>query len=207
MAYDLNNLTVKDPEQFADQYGGLFRENTANAENQGMNTGFPVRFLLWEGLDTLQMSLNYLQGGLPTDDQILGYFRNHGVTESTWSASDAEVRDSIPAAGTQFFTDNEVPKELPHLNSFAINLNRFSGDLNPDTHKWLFYHPKLDRWDPYTFVFTQEGTAFDGTPARFSGVPASLDDYGSDAQGTPRTGYYELYPRKGIRSGLCAAGR
>lgn len=194
VVYDLSNAAASNAEQFAEKNGGLFLEN-GKAENLQMGTGFPVRLLLWKNLDTLQLTLNYLEGTLPTDSQIIEYLSSHGVTDNVWTGDERidyvedgkdkvlVVADSL-AAGSTFFQNNTVAKVFPRIRNFAVNLNRFSGALSPDTHKWLFYHPNLDWWDPATFVFTQEGTDSKGNAARFTGIPVSMDYY------------YNVYTRK-----------
>lgn len=185
--YDLNNVPVKDPETFADEYGGLFRENL---ESEIAGSGFPARFLLWDKLDTLALTLNFLQGNLPTDTQIADYMLKKEGAATYWDAEEAQIADSTGVYGQTFFTDNNVPKVFPNLESFSINLNRFSGELSPDNHKWLFYHPKLDRWDPYVLIFNQEGTDFNGNAATFTGIPVDIDEYGEWPD------YYVVYSNK-----------
>lgn len=121
---------------------------------------FPVDLLKWD-LDTLVLSVNYLQGELPTfedDDSVPVY-----------TQEDIELADSLP----QFLVDNRIKKVMPSTKRFAINYNRLSGKL-PD---WLLYHPSLDWWIPYSLVFSQEGRAQDGKQAGFENEPASLNYY------------------------------
>ena len=190
VVYDLSNSTASSPEQFAEENAGLYLENT-NTENSSMGGGFPVRLLKWDNLDTLELTLNYLEGALPTDDQIRNY-----IGEGNWSHSDQvqfvqdgedrilSVKDSLAAPGAPNadaayveFDALQIPKVLPKLRVFSINLNRFSGSLDPDTHKWLMYHPLMDWWEPSTFIFTQEGTDSDGRAARFDDIPVNMDYY------------------------------
>ena len=190
VVYDLSNSTASSPEQFAEENAGLYLENI-NPENSSMGGGFPVRLLKWDNLDTLELTLNYLEGSLPTDDQIRNY-----IGKGNWSHSDKvqfvqdgedrilSVADSLAAPGAPDadvaygeFDELQIPKVLPKLRVFSINLNRFSGSLDPDTHKWLMYHPLMDWWEPSTFIFTQEGTDSDGRAARFDDIPVNMDYY------------------------------
>ena len=128
---------------------------------------FPVDLLKWD-LDTLVLSVNYLQGELPTfedDDSVPVY-----------TQEDIELADSLP----QFLVDNRIKKVMPSTKRFAINFNRLSGTL-PD---WLLYHPSLDWWIPYSLVFSQEGRAQDGKQAGFENEPTSLNYY------------YDVYTKK-----------
>lgn len=197
--YDLGNATTDDPETFANANGGLFLENT-NPENSRYSTGFPMRFFKWDNLDTLQLTLNYLQGTFPTDAQIADYLNG---TVEYWSGTDVirdkdgdvilSMADSL--GNSTFFSENQVPKIFPKMKRLAINLNRFHGNLSPETHKWLFYHPYLDWCDPYTFIFNQEGTDMNHNAARFDGIPISLDNY-KDLQNNDLPSYYEVYREK-----------
>ena len=191
--YDLSNATTRG-EQFAEENGGLYRENL-DPENQvggSSGRGFPLRLLRWENLDTLELTLNYLEGPIPTDDEVRAYLgsvtdwtHNDDVTfvqngeESTINISDSLAVSGSAGAQAAYdaFDALQVPKVLPRLRVFSLNMNRLSGALDPDTHKWLMYHPLLDWWEPSTFIFNQEGTDSNGNTARFTGVPAAMDYY------------------------------
>ncbi len=136
--YDLSN-TVRT------KYGGFADEK-----------GFPRRLLEWEKLDTLVLSVNYLQGELPSMDDYQKY------TEADIIAADTLPRELI---GT--------PKVLPNMRNFTINLNRLYGNI-PD---WLLYHPALNRMFPFDLIFNQEGKTTDGRGAIFDNEPISLDYY------------------------------
>ena len=133
---------------------------------------FPIRFLTWNKLDTLRLSANYLQGKLPSDEQMLE------LVGRTWTT--AELKDSI-ATGSTFFDENRIPKVMPETDFLAINLNRLYGELP----NWLLYHPKLDLWYPDLLVWSQEGVAKNGTKAGFSNAPTNMTYY-----------YDELYVNK-----------
>lgn len=128
---------------------------------------FPKRLLMWDKLDTLILSVNYLQGELPSLEDDADF--------PTWTQEDIESCDTLPSilVGT--------PKVLPTTKQFSINLNRLSGNIP----FWLLYHPMLDWWTPYSLVFPQEGRAADGTQAGFDNEPATLRDY-----------YYKHYVNK-----------
>lgn len=117
--------------------------------------GFPRRLIEWD-LDTLSLSVNYLQGSLPAMDDWEKY-----------TEQDIIEADTLPRAliGT--------PKVMPHTKRFAINLNRLTGEL-PD---WLLYHPALDWWGPSVLIFTQEGKDATGAMAGFSNEPVNMNYY------------------------------
>ena len=141
--YDLSNTTTT-------HFGGLFEETDQTRE-------FPRRLLEWDNLDTLTLSMNYLQGRIP---DMKDYARKY-------TQADISAADSLPQAlvGT--------PKVLPNIKRFSINLNRLTGELP----EWLLHHPALDWMDPFTLVFTQEGKDQDGKLAGFTNEPVNLDEY------------------------------
>lgn len=141
--YDLSNTTTT-------HFGGLFEETDQTRE-------FPRRLLEWDNLDTLMLSVNYLQGRIP---DMKDYARKY-------TQADISAADSLPQAlvGT--------PKVLPNIKRFSINLNRLTGELP----EWLLHHPALDWMDPFTLVFTQEGKDQDGKLAGFTNEPVNLDEY------------------------------
>ncbi len=140
MVYDLSNAVQ------GQALGGLIDE-----------PGFPRDLLEWSNLDTLIVSVNYLQGEIP---DMLDY-------EEKWTEADIMSCDTLPKAliGT--------PKVLPKMKHLAINLNRLTGTC-PD---WILYHPSLDWWIPYIFIFSQEGKDAEGVSAGFENEPANLNYY------------------------------
>ena len=134
--------------------------------------GFPVRMLLWDNLDTLRLSVNYLQGKLPSDEEMVQILSEKNGSVEYWRNSDMNIKDSI-AVGNTFFEENDVPKVIPEMDFFAINLNRLYGELP----KWILYHPKLDQWYPDLLIWSQEGRAKDGNKAGFSNAPTNMNYY------------------------------
>ena len=157
--YDLSNDT-------RENIGGLIADDLRT--DKGMRSF--KRILKWEKLDTLRLSVNYLQGELPD-------MMNEGLP--TWTFE--ELKDSLATGLTELPAElKNVPKVLPNAKFFAINFNRFTGSLP----EWILKHPKLDIWAPYSLIFSQEGKTRDGKNSGFENEPTSLDSY------------YKLYPNK-----------
>ena len=157
--YDLSN-------DVRENVGGLIADDLRT--EAGMESF--KRILKWNQLDTVRLSVNYLQGELPdmTDEGL-----------PVWTFE--ELKDSLATGLTSLPTElQNLPKVLPDTRFFAINYNRFTGRIP----EWLLKHPKLDLWAPFSLVFSQEGKTKDGRNAGFSNEPTSLDDY------------YRLYPNK-----------
>ena len=142
LIYDLSNSTRTDVGGFIDE------------------PEFPTDLIKWD-LDTLVLSVNYLQGELPTfeDDPEVPYYTQEEI----------DAVDTLP----QFLVDHRIKKAMPSTQRFAINFNRLYGNL-PD---WLLYHPAWDWWVPYSLVFQQEGRARNGRQAMFDNEPANLNYY------------------------------
>ena len=168
---DLSNSVKKD-------IGGLVDECPADGSG---NRKFPQWLLEWDQLDTLRLSVNYLQGTLPTDEELLAAgFEAWDVEEGADENLEVSIKDSLGTDGIKYFTENSIPKVLPNIDFFAINLNRLHGSIP----KWLKFHPKLDYWVPLSLVFPQEGTDMEGNKAGFTDVPTNLNYY------------YEIYKNK-----------
>ena len=156
VVYDLSNTNKTDLGGFIDEC--LY-------DDKGNRT-FPRRFLAWENLDTLVLSVNYLQGTLPDFEDDPQFPR--------WTAEEVNACDTLPQRLIG------LPKVLPKAGRFSINLNHLTGTL-PD---WLLYHPSLDLWIPDLLVFEQYGKDEFGNNCGFSNTPANLDYY------------YKEYPKK-----------
>lgn len=154
--------------------GGFYDENPGGDKPDMIGCGIPERLLLWENLDTLKLAVNYLYGEIPDMEDVAGVKR--------YGDDPAFAGDSLTAE----FISMNLPRILPNAKCLTINYNRLSGKL-PD---WLLYHPALDLWIPYTFIFSQEGTDPNGTRAMFSNEPVSLENYGE------RKSYYAIHPYK-----------
>ena len=130
--------------------------------------------LMWEKLDTLRLSANYLQGPLPTDEEMAQLLSQKGrmPEDIYWRSGDKNIKDSILVTNN-FFEVNDIPKVMPEMDFLAINLNKLYGELP----NWLLYHPKLDLWYPDLLIWSQDGRAKDGTMAGFSNAPTNMNYY------------------------------
>ena len=147
--YDLSN-SVKD------DLGGFIDECAKDGNGK---RSFPERLLKWSSLDTLRLSVNFLQGSIPDFED--------DPTVPRWTAEEVNACDTLPSRLIG------LPKVLPNANLFSVNLNKLSGKL-PD---WLLFHPKLDLWVPFSLIFPQDGKDLDGNLSGFSNEPANLDYY------------------------------
>ena len=119
---------------------------------------------LWEELEELALSYNYIEGRLPDFKEMPKYtaedFSEYGGVTIDWAVTDSL---SLP------------PRILPNMRSLKINLNFMTGEV-PD---WLLYHPRLLEWGPEVLIFPQQekGVNSDGKSVGFENAPTSFEYY------------------------------
>ncbi len=157
------------------RYGSIVDMNTNFPENAGMKLDVSsVAFqnlLKWEKLEELYLSYCYLYGKLPD-------FK-YAWDVKKYTDADIVANDTLNSCTNKALLKT-IPRVLPNLKHFAINLNFITGELP----NWLLYHPRLTLFDPFTLVFPQETGGYDvsGDVPGFTNVPASFDYF------------YEFYP-------------
>lgn len=168
LVYDLSN-------DLRTGLGGFYESTTPEG------SAIPRKLLEWDNLESLVLGVNYLQGQIPDLAQ-----------DPTWTKfyteADVAVADSLPSGKFEIRDINGkpegvvgMPKVWPNMKHLTINYNRITGTA-PD---WLLYHPALDWWVPFTFIFNQEGKDELGRSAGFDNEPPSTLDY-----------YYNFYTTK-----------
>jgi hypothetical protein len=122
------------------------------------------KLFMWENLEELLLSYNYLEGGIPEFEPGVDGVR-------AYSAEDVRERgDSINWA-----VERGLPYILPNMRRLMINLNYFTGNI-PD---WLLYHPRLLEWSPENLIYVQQekGVDSNGRAVGFSNQPTSREYY------------------------------
>lgn len=159
--YDLRNVS-----DYSDRNGIGFHFNlNENAE------AFK-RLLMWDNLEELSLSYNYIEGSLPEfnvgDIVNMGNGKTKTVEAYTQSDVDAFGGDTIA---------NMIgrPKILPHTKIFSVNLNFLTGNLP----EWIMYHPHLLDWEPEIFIYNQmeNGVDSNGDKVKFDNQPANFEYY------------------------------
>lgn len=124
------------------------------------------RLLLWENLEELGLSYNYIEGSLPDlKERVRAY-----------TAKDiAERGDTLTWA-----VEHQLPRVLPNIRTLRLNLNFMTGELP----EWLLYHPNLMEWAAEVLVYPQQEKSYNsaGEVVGFSNTPTS------------REYYFEAYP-------------
>lgn len=163
--------------------------------SDGYDNTYFKELLQWENLEYLSLSLNMLDGELPSDQDLL----NLGIKAYTQSDIDnAANKDTIEDAKKYLIG---APKVWPRMKKLSLNLNFMNGKL-PD---WILYHPYLSFWDPFTMIFQQELSTTSSKAkntkgeviTKFSNEPTNLSNYGFEDDGiTRKMSYYEMYPKR-----------
>ena len=173
---DLSNTVRTDVELggLISEYDEVPSDGSSVSSAERCTKAFPKWILEWDQLDTLRLSVNYLQGVLPSDEDLINAgFPTWDVDDESTFTDEVSLSDSLGVDGMDFFRKNKVAKVLPNIDFLAINLNRLHGNIP----NWLKYHPKLDYWYPLLLVFPQEGRDKDGHQGGFIDVPTNLNYY------------------------------
>ena len=139
-------------ESYEDGIGLHFNAN----ENDALK-----RLLLWDTLEELRLSNNYIEGQIP--DFTVG---QDGV--EAWSEADVAGNDTL---------QNLVgrPKIMPNMKRLTLNLCFFTGKLP----EWVLYHPHLLDWFPESLIYMQKenGIDSDGKLVKFDNEPTDYEYY------------------------------
>lgn len=125
------------------------------------------KLLLWDELEELGLSYNFIEGELP--DFVVG---EDNVRAYEYS--------DIQGDTLKWAVERALPRILPNMKSLRINLNFMTGKL-PD---WLLYHPNLMEWGAEVLLYPQLEKAVDskGNNVGFDNVPTNYEYY------------FEVYP-------------
>lgn len=118
--------------------------------------------LRWDTLEELVLSYNYLEGSLPDCASWEPYKPDDELIQATG--------DTL-----QYLVKNRIPKVLPKMKHFKINLNFLTGSLP----KWLLYHPYFMEWYPEMFIYNQMENGIDaqGNAVKFNNTPSNFEYY------------------------------
>ena len=162
--------------------------------SDGYDNTYFKELLKWEELECLSLSLNMLDGQLPSDAEVKQLLGADKVYTESY-IKNAEYKDtiSIQDAEKYLLAKGGAPRVWPKMKSLSLNLNFLTGEL-PD---WILYHPYLSFWDPFTMIFQQELSTTSSKAkntkgeviTKFSNEPTNLSNYGEG-----KTSYYEMYP-------------
>lgn len=177
---------------------GLYgKVNAGSADRQAL-----LKLLTWDKLNTLELSYCFLEGELPTDEEMTEALEAAGkatrYSKSDFSSNKADYLDKLVGDTCKWLLsgwDNhvtckhkdgsvvyedvyplQVPRVLPNCRQLSLNLNFFTGEVP----KWILFHPHLVEWNAPTMVFNQQpkGKNSDGAAVGFSNM--TEDSYSYD---------------------------
>ena len=177
---------------------GLYgKVNAGTADRQAL-----LKLLTWDKLNTLELSYCFLEGELPTDEEMTDALEAAGkatrYSRSDFSTNKEDYLDKLVGDTCKWLLsgwDNpitckhkdgsvvcedvyplNVPRVLPNCRQLSLNLNFFTGKVP----NWILFHPHLVEWNAPTMVFNQQpkGKNSDGTAVGFSNM--TEDSYSYD---------------------------
>lgn len=177
---------------------GLYgKVNAGTADRQAL-----LKLLTWDKLNTLELSYCFLEGELPTDEEMTEALEAAGkatrYSKSDFSTNKADYLDKLVGDTCKWLLsgwDNpvtckhkdgsvvyedvsplQVPRVLPNCRQLSLNLNFLTGAVP----KWILYHPHLVEWTPSIMIFNQQpkGKNSDGAAVGFSNM--TEDSYSYD---------------------------
>ena len=177
---------------------GLYgKVNAGTADRQAL-----LKLLTWDKLNTLELSYCFLEGELPTDEEMTEALETAGkatrYSKSDFSTNKKDYLDKLVGDTCKWLLsgwDNpvtckhkdgsvvsedvyplQVPRVLPNCRQLSLNLNFLTGAVP----KWILYHPHLVEWTPSIMIFNQQpkGKNSDGAAVGFSNM--TEDSYSYD---------------------------
>ena len=177
---------------------GLYgKVNAGSADRQAL-----LKLLTWDKLNTLELSYCFLEGELPTDEEMTEALDAAGkatrYSRVDFSTNKADYLDKLVGDTCKWLLsgwDNpvtckhkdgsvvsedvyplQVPRVLPNCRQLSLNLNFLTGAVP----KWILYHPHLVEWTPSIMIFNQQpkGKNSDGAAVGFSNM--TEDSYSYD---------------------------
>lgn len=161
-----------------------------------------LKLLTWEKLNSLELSYCFLEGELPTDEEMTEALEAAGkatrYSKSDFSTNKEDYLDKLVGDTCKWLLsrwDNpvtckhkdgsvvsedvypyQVPRVLPNCRQLSLNLNFFTGKVP----NWILFHPHLVEWNAPTMIFNQQpkGKNSDGAAVGFSNM--TEDSYSYD---------------------------
>ncbi len=177
---------------------GLYgKVNAGTADRQAL-----LKLLTWDKLNTLELSYCFLEGELPTDEEMTDALEAAGkatrYSKSDFSTNKEDYLDKLVGDTCKWLLSGwnnpvtckhkdgsvvcedvyplNVPRVLPNCRQLSLNLNFFTGKVP----NWILFHPHLVEWNAPTMVFNQQpkGKNSDGAAVGFSNM--TEDSYSYD---------------------------
>ena len=176
---------------------GLYGKVNAGADRQAL-----LKLLTWDKLNTLELSYSFLEGELPTDEEMDAALKAAGkatrYSKSDFSTNKKDYLDKLVGDTCKWLLSGkgnpvtckhkdgsvvskdvypyQVPRVLPNCRQLSLNLNFFTGKVP----NWILFHPHLVEWNAPTMIFNQQpkGKNSAGAAVGFSNM--TEDSYSYD---------------------------
>lgn len=177
---------------------GLYgKVNAGTADRQAL-----LKLLTWDKLNTLELSYCFLEGELPTDEEMTEALEAAGkatrYSKADFSTNKEDYLDKLVGDTCKWLLSGwnnhvtckhkdgsvvsedvyplQVPRVLPNCRQLSLNLNFFTGKVP----NWILFHPHLVEWNAPTMIFNQQpkGKNSDGAAVGFSNM--TEDSYSYD---------------------------
>lgn len=164
-----------------------------------------MKLMEWDTLEQLQLSYGFIEGELPTDEEMMAKFGNYSQYASQHPDADvctlladtcqwlktSDKAVTVKYDGGEFSVKGtDVPCVLPNTKVFYINLNFLTGKLP----NWIIFHPYLIDWYPESMIFQQEGGKnSDGVEVGFNEVPMDFDYFYGKQTNDPNAAFPKYY--------------
>lgn len=210
----LSDLTLVQGGKYNGRPIGLFVNVSRGNERDAL-----LSLLLWENLQSLTLAYNFIEGELPTDEEMETALERAGrpthYTSDDFSTEKADYLDKLVGdtcrwlltddnpvtftatdETTETVTGQEIPRVLPKTRYLSINLNFLTGKLP----NWVLFHPYFVEWYPEIGFFIQQerGKNSAGELVGFSNIDADNFDftyyYGAEDPGSNTTVSGVAYP-------------
>lgn len=210
----LSDLTLVQGGKYNGRPIGLFVNVSRGNERDAL-----LSLLLWENLQSLTLAYNFIEGELPTDEEMETALERAGrpthYTSDDFSTEKADYLDKLVGdtcrwlltddnpvtftatdETTETVTGQEIPRVLPKTRYLSINLNFLTGKLP----NWVLFHPYFAAWYPEIGFFIQQerGKNSAGELVGFSNIDADNFDftyyYGAEDPGSNTTVSGVAYP-------------
>lgn len=141
-----------------------------NLNEPGKERDAFLTLLGWNKLEYLGLSYLFIEGKLPSDEEMLREFGSYKdnkaqsdlFTEETqtllqdtcsWLVKDdaATIKLNAKDGGTIDVNNTDIAMVLPNMRVLSLNLNFLTGDMP----KWLLFHPYLHNWNPDGLIIPQ----------------------------------------------------
>lgn len=210
----LSDLTLVQGGKYNGRPIGLFVNVSRGNERDAL-----LSLLLWENLQSLTLAYNFIEGELPTDEEMETALERAGrpthYTSDDFSTEKADYLDKLVGdtcrwlltddnpvtftatdETTETVTGQEIPRVLPKTRYLSINLNFLTGKLP----NWVLFHPYFAAWYPEIGFFIQQerGKNSAGELVGFSNIDSDNFDftyyYGAEDPGSNTTVSGVAYP-------------